>query len=165
MRTVEYLDEIKRQYRLTSDYQVHKLLGVSKQSITHYRNGHSSFADDVAARVAMLLKLDPLRVLADVHAERAKSEAARAVWRMIAARAAQTAAILLAVCAANLAAVPSSAEARTVNGLRGALDTERNIHSAQSRRRRPRRYSRRWCARGRQRARPLHPRVSSALAP
>lgn len=135
MRTPEYLDAIRRRYKLTSDYQVHRLLGVSKQSITHYRHGKSYPADEVAARIAMLLDLDPLQVLADVHAERAQTESARAMWRMIAARVSAAAALLLAV-AVNLSAGVSTAESRVINDLRAASDIRQRIHYAQSRRRR-----------------------------
>lgn len=133
MRTVEYLDAIRRRYKLTSDYQAHKLLGVTKQSITHYRNGKTQFADEVAARVAMLLNLDPLQVLADMHAERAQTDAQRAIWRMIAARVGQAALLLLAVI---LTAPLAPAEARQVRELGANPDSGRVIHSAQWRRRR-----------------------------
>lgn len=84
MRTVDYLDAIKARHNLSSDYQLWKLTGWSKATISAYRNKPQYFSDEHALLVAELLDLDPAEVLADVYAERTKNSEVRAVWARVA---------------------------------------------------------------------------------
>jgi len=70
MKTVDYLDAVKAAYSLTSDYQLTKKLGESHSRISQYRVGRTYMADDLALKIAYLLDLNPLAVLADAHIER-----------------------------------------------------------------------------------------------
>lgn len=84
--TIEFLDALKTRYDLPSDYALAKFLGVTKASISYYRNRKSFFDDSVAEHVAKLLKIDTGYVIACVHSERARKESEKAIWQRIADR-------------------------------------------------------------------------------
>lgn len=70
MKTVDYLDAVKAAYSLTSDYQLTKKISESAARISQYRVGRTFMDDDLAIKIAYLLDLNPLAVLADAHIER-----------------------------------------------------------------------------------------------
>lgn len=86
MKTTEYLDEISARNGNVSDYRIAQLLQVSKQAVSGYRTGDRTFDDETALKVAALLKEKPEKVLADMHAERAKDDQVKAVWERMAKR-------------------------------------------------------------------------------
>ncbi len=69
MKTIEYIDALKAAYSLTSDYQVAKKLGESSSRISLYRSNISVMHDEMAVKLAYLLDMNPLTVLADAHIE------------------------------------------------------------------------------------------------
>ena len=85
--TIDFLEAIKQRHGVSSDYAVSKLLGVTRQSVSHYRRGVNGFEDLVALRVAELLELDPLAVIAARNAERAKRMDVRKIWEGVARKA------------------------------------------------------------------------------
>lgn len=89
MKTVEFLDAVKVAYGLTSDYQLANKLAVTQSSISHYRSGRNFMDDSLAVKVAHLLDLDPLSVLAFAHIEREErmgDETLVSFWKDIAKR-------------------------------------------------------------------------------
>ena len=111
--TVQYLDAIKKRLDLPSDYAAAKLLGVTRQAVSKYRNGISVFDESTAMRAAELLGLEPLEVIAACKAQSAPDERARRVWESIWGKAtgvtAQKAAAAFAACAIGLAVAPPPA--------------------------------------------------------
>lgn len=84
MRTTnEFLDAIKTKHGLQSDYALAKKLGVKQSCICNYRSERSKFDDLMAIKAAGALEIDPLFIISAVHAERAKSEQEKAVWKGI----------------------------------------------------------------------------------
>jgi predicted transcriptional regulator len=81
MDTIHYLDAVRDKLPTRSDYAVAKALGVSKQAVSRYMKGTGYFDDYVAIRVAELLKIDPLQVIADVNMQRTQNAEVRAVWK------------------------------------------------------------------------------------
>lgn len=105
--TNEFLDAVKVRHGLESDYALAKALGVGTSVIGNYRVGRSHLNNTMAAKVAELLALDPLEVIAAAEierAERAKDEKAKGFWMRYAA------ALLMVV---GVSAPPSPAEAST----------------------------------------------------
>jgi predicted transcriptional regulator len=98
MKTVEYLDAIKARHSLKSDYALAKLLGLSTSAIYTYRAGRGEMDSTTAVKVAELLAINPLQVIACVELARAKNDGARKVWLRYAA----------AVTVAVLGALPFS---------------------------------------------------------
>lgn len=77
--TIEWLDAAKQHCGL-SDYALAPRLGLSRQQISRYRNGHDYLSEPAAVKLAELLGIDPLPILASAAAERTKSDDVRAVW-------------------------------------------------------------------------------------
>lgn len=109
MRTVDYLEAAKRKAGLASDYALAKRLGVSRQAITWYRNKGGTFDPTTAARVAELLEVDPIVVIAAAELERATKPEQRKLWERIAAKVA--AGVLVTVMGAAVAPSPAEASA------------------------------------------------------
>lgn len=84
MNTSEYLAALRVKVGARSDYALIPTLGVTRQTLTNYRQGRTAFDDRVALHVAGLLEIDPARVLADMAAERATSPEVRAIWQRVA---------------------------------------------------------------------------------
>jgi transcriptional regulator with XRE-family HTH domain len=84
MKTVDWLAECKQKFGVESDYALAKRLGVSQQTISSYRTGRSRLDDDMALTVAEALGVNPMRVIADANAERAKTEEQKARWLAVA---------------------------------------------------------------------------------
>ncbi|MYN45778.1 hypothetical protein GTP23_12045 [Pseudoduganella sp. FT93W] len=80
MKPSEYLDKVRGELNLPSDYALQGPLGLSKQQLSRYRKNADVFSDEVAMRVASLCGLEAWRVLVDMHIERAKSPEARSAW-------------------------------------------------------------------------------------
>jgi len=83
MKTTEYLDALKRGYKLESDYALAKHMGWSEQRISGYRH-RRTFDEMTAIQVAMALWISPHKVLADMQAERAKEEPIKRIWNEVA---------------------------------------------------------------------------------
>jgi transcriptional regulator with XRE-family HTH domain len=80
MNTLEYLAACKERLGITSDYALAKALGLSQTGLSNYRTGRSRMDDDVALKVAEILQLHPLQVIAAANAERAKTPEQKARW-------------------------------------------------------------------------------------
>ena len=82
MKTVDnYLDLIKKKYDIKSDYALARFLGISKQRVTTYRQGRSSFNTEFCIIVAKFLALDPLEIIAAMNATREKNSLSRTFWQ------------------------------------------------------------------------------------
>jgi transcriptional regulator with XRE-family HTH domain len=134
MNSAKYLDALKAHLNLSSDYQLAKALGCVQSRLSGYRNDSRTFDDAMAARVAELLGIDPLRVLADMAAERSKNPEVKALWQKIATAAAS---VLAAVLVGGLAVAPQSAQASTTVH-KHSSDAPRLYIMSSRKRRRPR---------------------------
>ena len=83
MNTCEWLDRVKKEFQLVSDYKLAKLLGISPNRISNYRNSNIQMDDDLAMKVESLLGLPGGTVLLDMHALRTKCSPAAEVFRKI----------------------------------------------------------------------------------
>jgi len=81
--TVEYLDQVKAELGLPSDYALSKLLGLTHQSIQQYRSGRSSLGVETSMKVGEILGIDGHKVYADGQIERAKNAAVSDFWKSI----------------------------------------------------------------------------------
>ena len=99
----QFLNAVKSRHNIKSDYKLAQVLGLTHSAISNYRSGRSSFDSTTSAKIAELLSLPPLEVIAAIEMERAKSDELRKFWSRYAA----AAAIVGAVCLVN----PSSSEA------------------------------------------------------
>lgn len=95
--TLRYLDAIKQRHDVKSDYAVSKLLGITRQQVSNYHRRGEFFSDITALRVAELLDIEFMEVLAAQNAERARRPDERKVWVDLAKKAAGAVAGLAAV--------------------------------------------------------------------
>lgn len=93
--TIEYLDAISQRNGGISDYAIAKKLGITRSSVSNYRNHKSFFDDSTALEVAKLLEISPVDVLINIHTERAKKPAEKAAWESALQRLGGVAAALL----------------------------------------------------------------------
>lgn len=103
--TNEWLDAVKSQHGIESDYRLAKVLGVATQNVTNWRTGRNGMDAYTAAKVAELLNVDALKVIASAEAERARNDEKRSFWRKLAA------CVLIGTATAGGAGTPSPAQA------------------------------------------------------
>jgi transcriptional regulator with XRE-family HTH domain len=82
----EMLDGIKSRHSIPSDYKLAAYLGVVPGAVKHWRHGRSLPDARVASRLASELGIDPDVLVAQLEAQRASTDEARALWQRIAAR-------------------------------------------------------------------------------
>ena len=80
MKTAEYLDLVLKQRAEGVNAQLARLLGVHRAAITNYQTGDRVMDDYTAARVAEVLGIDEIEVIAQANAEREKDPEKRAFW-------------------------------------------------------------------------------------
>lgn len=80
-KSVEYLIEAKGVLKCESDYQLAKTLKTSHVNISNYMNGKSQMDDYHCIRVAQVLGIDPMEIIAAAQEEREKSEEKKEFWR------------------------------------------------------------------------------------
>lgn len=107
MKTTEYLDAARRKIGAESNADVARALGLSRAALTKYYNGERIIDDYTAARLAEVLGVDPLKVIAQANAEREKDSMRAAYWLRMAAA-------FFLVAGVNLLLSPSTAEAAPV---------------------------------------------------
>ncbi|CAG4928359.1 helix-turn-helix domain-containing protein [Paraburkholderia saeva] len=113
--TGEYLDAVKAKLDLPSDYATAKALGVTRASVSKWRLGHSVPDELACARIADIIGVEPIEVIAASQYERSKDEHARALWESIWGKAAGAIALNLIVCAVGLSVAPSTKAAESGN--------------------------------------------------
>jgi transcriptional regulator with XRE-family HTH domain len=84
MDTTELLIErCKAAIQHDSDYRLAKVLNVSHTTLLHWRNGRTRPDDAAIIQMSRLIGVDPCRLIARMHFERAKCAETRAVWLRI----------------------------------------------------------------------------------
>lgn len=78
--TIEYLDHVKKQQGITSDYALAKTLSVSRHRVSELRKGKVHFSITEALRVSLAGNLDLREVIAAVGLEKG-DEQTRQEWR------------------------------------------------------------------------------------
>lgn len=76
-----YIDQVRKLTETGSDYAVAKKLGITRQRMSHYKHGRHYFDDELAFRVAELLKVSPAEVIAAVHLEKSSTPEKQAFWK------------------------------------------------------------------------------------
>jgi plasmid maintenance system antidote protein VapI len=84
--TVKLMDAAMSAQGIPSYYKLARVLGVSNNTMTKWKQERSAPADSMAARLAEMAGLDPDVVLAELAADRAGDDETRARWRGIAER-------------------------------------------------------------------------------
>lgn len=80
-RAKELLLECKIKLGIKSDYALAKALKSSTGMVSHYMAGKRSPDPFTCLQMALILKRDPLEIIAEVEAESEKNEKKREFWR------------------------------------------------------------------------------------
>lgn len=80
MKTQDFLDRTKQKLGIESDYALAKELGISREYLSQFRVGKRAISDEVALKVAKILGISPVQILAVAQAERAKNPEIQAAW-------------------------------------------------------------------------------------
>jgi hypothetical protein len=120
MRTLDFIDAVKRHREISSDYACAQALGLTRAQLSRYRNGRDFFGDETAVKVADMLGLDAGYVMACIHAERASNPEIKVRWEGVAARL-QRAGLgvvvaVLAVFLVGIAPTPADASPLQIKG-------------------------------------------------
>jgi len=110
MKPSAYLDAVKAQLNIKSDYELGKRLELPAQSIPGIRNGSRAIALEIAFKIAIALELDPAQVVADLEEQREKNEKRRDFWRSFLSRAPMLLAALACTLALSFSAICGSGE-------------------------------------------------------
>ncbi len=78
-----YLDLIKSKHGLPSDYALAKKLGVQSAQITNYRRGLTRPDDMMSVKIARLLDINPLEVIAVANYHRSDDPTVRKFWKRV----------------------------------------------------------------------------------
>lgn len=81
MNTIELLTRLKAAHNGASDYRMAKILGVSHQTVYHWKAGRSLMSNEVGIRAAELLGLDPAKVVIDLEIERNEGNSTSPFWK------------------------------------------------------------------------------------
>jgi transcriptional regulator with XRE-family HTH domain len=112
MKSTDYLDAVKQRHGLVSDYQLAKVLGVGHSTLSNYRVGRSIMDPTMCVKLAELLAVPAIEVIAAAEVERATRPEVRKVWLRYAA------AVALGVI--GLAGAPDPSQAGFNNNQMGA---------------------------------------------
>ena len=110
MKPSAYLDAVKAQLNIESDYELAKRLGIPNANMPGMRNGTRKVSNDIAFKLAIALQLDPAQVVADLEEQREKNEKRRDFWRSFLSRAPMLIAVLACTLALSFSATYGSAQ-------------------------------------------------------
>lgn len=115
MTPAEYLDAAKAELGIQADNELAKRFEVTRQRISAYRNGGVWPDNYIIMKLAITLKLDPARVLADLESQREKDAKRVEFWRSFLSRAALL--VLIACTLASSFIATSGTEASPLGGI------------------------------------------------
>ncbi|MCU7810701.1 MAG: helix-turn-helix domain-containing protein [Candidatus Thiodiazotropha sp. (ex Notomyrtea botanica)] len=81
MKTIEYIDKAKKSLGISSDYAFAKWLGVGRNAVSNYRNNIRTINDATAVKIADVLKIDPIEIIAQANLEREKNPENKKFWK------------------------------------------------------------------------------------
>lgn len=96
MQTRNYIELTKKKLKIESDYALAKVLGVSRAAIGKYLTGERVMDDYTAAKIAQVLDLPEIKIIAEANQEREKDAKKKSFWKKLAK---ETAAMVLVAIA------------------------------------------------------------------
>jgi len=121
-RFSELLDRIKQQQGISSNYALAKVLQVEEKRIHDYYKGMVKPDDYAITRVALMLHIEPIHLLAEIRSEDEKNATKREFWRNFL----RHAAVVAASAGALTLGLASTSEAGASTAKDGRLDVTAN---------------------------------------
>lgn len=81
LNTTDWIFAAKSKLGVDSDYAIAKHLHVGQTTISNYRTKRNNFDDEMAAKVAAILGVNPAVIVASAYHARAKTDAQKQVWQ------------------------------------------------------------------------------------
>lgn len=94
MRTIDYLNEAAKRVGAKTDAELARALNMNRSTVCRYLKGERVMDDYTAARVAELLGIEPLQVIAAANAERETDQGKKQFWEKFARAAVIAAAVV-----------------------------------------------------------------------
>jgi hypothetical protein len=105
MNIVDLLEQSKAKLKVSSDYALAKQLEMNSGDITGFRKGARRPTPYALVKIALLLDLDPLALIAEAEAQSEKNPARKGFWENFARRVGTAAGIVAVFCMANFGSV------------------------------------------------------------
>jgi len=80
MNSINYLNSVKKQLHIRSDYALAKAIGITRQAICNYRKERSQMDNFTAFKVAEVLDIPAEKVIIDVALEASNNHEKREFW-------------------------------------------------------------------------------------
>jgi uncharacterized protein YaiE (UPF0345 family) len=114
MRIDKYLTDVMRQLGFDKDKDLAEWLGVSPAAVSQYRAGTRSMDNEKCVKVALELRIDPMKVIMATDLDKADRTGHKSIWEVFMARAAMTAGAVLMASGVNLFLTPGPANAASM---------------------------------------------------
>ena len=121
-RIAELLDQIKEQQGIETDYALAKLFGLRQARIGEYYKGIAKPDDYLITRVALMLHMEPVHLLAEIRAEDEKNATKKEFWRNFL----RHAAVVTGFLVVQALGFPSTSEAAASTASTGRYDISTN---------------------------------------
>ena len=110
MKPSAYLDAVKAQLNIESDYELEKRIDVGKGHVNEMRSGKRGVPLATAFKIAITLQLDPAQVVADLAEQHEKNPKRREFWQGFLSRAPMLIAVLACTLVWSFSATYESAQ-------------------------------------------------------
>ncbi len=80
-KTQQYFEQVREKLGGATDYKVAQVLDIPRQTASEYVRGNREADTYACTRIAMVLEVDPLEVIAKVEAEAARTPKKREFWK------------------------------------------------------------------------------------
>lgn len=101
MNIIELLEQSKTKLGVSSDYALAKRLEINQARLTDYRKGTRHPDPYALVKIALLLDLDPLVLIAEAEAQTEKNPVRKGFWQNFARRVGSLAAVAVLCCTAS----------------------------------------------------------------
>lgn len=80
-KTQQYFEQVREKLENATDYKIAKVLDISTQNVSEYVRGIREADTYGCTKIAMVLGIDPLEVIAEVEAKAARTAKKREFWK------------------------------------------------------------------------------------
>ncbi|MGO4378019.1 helix-turn-helix domain-containing protein [Pseudoduganella sp. RAF53_2] len=113
MKSGLYLDQVKDKLGLHQDKDLAEHFHVTKAAISQYKSGQRIMDNEMCLAVALILEVDPLRVIMAADIDRAERSGQSSLWSVFSQRMAAAAASAVLAVGVTGFLTPGNAEAHT----------------------------------------------------
>lgn len=128
MKTIKYLDRVKKKLDISSNYGLAKAMELERQMVNAYYRGERVPDAYACTKIAILLGEDPALVIAEIQAENEKNAKKKGFWRDFALRVGKLAVVIVA----PIFMLSYEHESMAANGGKSVNQPDRTSHYTKS---------------------------------